>query len=119
MCNPDGRNIADLHCPVISVGLRAAFNLQLIKHLQTVTAPEIFNPLAVYDGRKNMYASHELDLGETGSREVAFLLFYYLTLYSTLNSTQFDVIPDPIVPGGRPPKVFKIRITKVAEINTE
>lgn len=45
-------------------------NMDLIKQLQTVVAPEVFTPPAVYDGRKNMFAARELPLGPTGSHEV-------------------------------------------------
>jgi len=44
--------------------------MELIKQLQTVVAPQIFTPRAVYDGRKNMFTIHDLPFGSTGSREV-------------------------------------------------
>jgi len=48
--------------------------MEIIKHLQTVAAPQIFTPRAVYDGRKNMFAVRELPFGESGIQEVnAFL----------------------------------------------
>ena len=35
-------------------------NMDLIRHLQEVIAPQVFTPRAVYDGRKNMFAIREL-----------------------------------------------------------
>ncbi|KAK2460730.1 hypothetical protein APHAL10511_007200 [Amanita phalloides] len=79
--------------------LPSKFNMELIQHMQRLHA-DIFTPQAVYDGRKNMFAPHQLQLGPTNSRE-------------------FDV-PSPDGGGGnsrRPPKVFKVKLTKVNEIN--
>lgn len=45
-------------------------NMDLIKQLQFVIAPQIFTPRAVYDGRKNMFAVRRLELGPTDSQEV-------------------------------------------------
>lgn len=51
--------------------LPARLNMDLIHHLQTVVAPQVFTPRAVYDGRKNMFAAATLplpngDWGEVG-----------------------------------------------------
>ncbi|PCH41081.1 Piwi-domain-containing protein [Wolfiporia cocos MD-104 SS10] len=87
--------------------LPARLNMQIINRLQTVIAPQVFTPRAVYDGRKNMFASQELPFG---------------------NSGDFDVtLSDPPSPGqtataegtDRPPKVYKVRLTHVAQINPE
>lgn len=43
--------------------------MDLIKQLQTIVAPQIFAPRAVYDGRKNIFAARELPFGETGTKE--------------------------------------------------
>ncbi|EGO01882.1 hypothetical protein SERLA73DRAFT_49361 [Serpula lacrymans var. lacrymans S7.3] len=61
------------HYDVISPSektLPARLNMELIKHLQTIDAPNVFTPPAVYDGRKNMFASRRLALGATDSQEV-------------------------------------------------
>lgn len=83
--------------------LPARLNMRLIEVLQTVVAPQVFTPRAVYDGRKNLFAARELPFG--GS-----------------NSAEFDVTlgnPAEVSPSGRGPKVYKIRLTHVAEINPE
>ena len=81
--------------------LPSRLNMVLIKKLQCEVAPEIFTPRAVYDGRKNIFASHELALGTSNARE-------------------FDVSLAPNGgSGNRPPKIYKVKITKVAEINPE
>ena len=46
------------------------FNMEIIKRLQTVVAPETFTPRVVYDGRKNIFAPRQLALGPTDSQEV-------------------------------------------------
>ncbi|KAI0702894.1 argonaute-like protein [Cytidiella melzeri] len=79
-------------------------NMDLIRHLQEVIAPQVFTPPAVYDGRKNMFAARELPFTE--------------------GSMTFDVsLPQQPTTTGAPPtrspKVYKIKITKVAEINPE
>ncbi|KAF5387029.1 hypothetical protein D9615_002113 [Tricholomella constricta] len=82
--------------------LATRLNTILIKKLQMEVAPDVFTPSAVYDGRKNMFAARELPLGPTNSRE-------------------FDVT---LAPAGttvseRPPKIYKVKVTKVNEINPE
>ena len=42
--------------------LPARLNMDLVTKLQTVVAPQTFNPRAVYDGRKNMFAARTLPL---------------------------------------------------------
>jgi hypothetical protein len=44
--------------------------MKIIRHLQEVVAPDTFTPLAVYDGRKNMFATRDLPLGPSGSASV-------------------------------------------------
>ncbi|TFY68234.1 hypothetical protein EVJ58_g1134 [Rhodofomes roseus] len=78
-------------------------NFLLVTRLQEVVAPAIFTPRAVYDGRKNMFAPQELDLGPT-------------------RSASFDVTledPDPNDKPGKGPKIYKIKLTWVASINSE
>ena len=48
----------------------ARLNMEIIKRLQTVAAPDVFTPRAVYDGRKNMFAPRKLPLGPNDTREV-------------------------------------------------
>jgi eukaryotic translation initiation factor 2C len=52
-----------------------AFNIKVIQHLQTQVAPEIFDPVAAYDGRKNMFAARDLPLGPTDSGSVSQFVF--------------------------------------------
>ncbi|KAH8113254.1 argonaute-like protein [Phellopilus nigrolimitatus] len=85
--------------------LPARLNMDLITHLQTYVAPNVFSPKAVYDGRKNLFAASTLKFpnGE--------------------NSCEFDVClsdtrtADVQRPSDKGPKVYKIRLNKVAEIN--
>ncbi|KAM6501034.1 hypothetical protein JOM56_004048 [Amanita muscaria] len=77
--------------------------MKLIDRLQDMY-PDIFNPRAVFDTKKNMYAvQRQLPLGPTDSRE-------------------FDVPnPDAAGDGGdgkRPPKMYKVKLTLVNQINT-
>lgn len=103
--------------------LPARLNMDLIRQLQTVVAPEIFTPRAVYDGRKNLFAVRELPFPE-GSKEVR-LFISLLSLCSSL--FQFDVaLVDKMSeaaasanPNAKGPKIYKIRLTKAAEINPE
>ncbi|KAI9063285.1 argonaute-like protein [Trametes sanguinea] len=100
------------HYDVISPSektLPARLNMEIVARLQTVTAPQIFTPRAVYDGRKNMFAARELPFGPSQAHE-------------------FEVtLVDPPSPGeaarggepGRPPKVYKVKLTHVATINPE
>ncbi|KAI0375597.1 argonaute-like protein [Pilatotrama ljubarskyi] len=87
--------------------LPARLNMEIIERLQTVIAPEVFTPRAVYDGRKNMFAARPLPFGTSGEFEVTLV--------------------DPPSPGdanrgaepGRPPKAYKVKLTHVATINPE
>ncbi|RDX47695.1 argonaute-like protein [Lentinus brumalis] len=54
--------------------LPSRFNMEIIKRLQTVIAPEVFTPRVVYDGRKNIFASRRLPLGPADTREFSFTL---------------------------------------------
>jgi eukaryotic translation initiation factor 2C len=72
--------------------------MDIIEQLQLFTAPEIFTPRVVYDGRKNVFAIRQLPFGSSDSRE-------------------FDVALTDT--SGRPPKIYKVEMTKVAEINPE
>lgn len=47
-------------------------NMDVIRELQTKTAPEIFTPRCVYDGRKNMFSIRELPFTE-GTAQVKFV----------------------------------------------
>jgi eukaryotic translation initiation factor 2C len=88
-------------CAVIAPAdkvLPARLNMDIITVLQKNVAPGVFTPPAVYDGRKNLFAIREI-LGVTPSQ-------------------QFDV-PIPSGAPEKPPKVFKITVTKVVEINPE
>lgn len=95
-------------------------NMDLIKELQTVVAPQTFTPPGVYDGRKNLFAVRELPFGGSGSQEVKQTSFV-LSLRLTLIHLQFDVsLPDSRSgASSKGPKVYKIKLTKVAEINPE
>ena len=101
--------------------LPARFNMDLITRLQTQVEPAMFTPRAVYDGRKNMFTVKELPFGPTNSREVIRSLMQCHHFEVAHNHLQFDIsLTDPRVePGARGPKVYKVRLTKVAEINTE
>ncbi|KIK66591.1 hypothetical protein GYMLUDRAFT_69767 [Collybiopsis luxurians FD-317 M1] len=83
--------------------LPVRMNMEIIRALQERVAPTIFTPPGVYDGRKNFFSSHKLNLGPDGMKE-------------------FDVtldIPDEVPKGGKGPKVYKVRLNEVAQINPE
>ncbi|KAI5124926.1 hypothetical protein M0805_007353 [Coniferiporia weirii] len=85
--------------------LPARLNMDLIKHLQDNVAPEIFKPKAVYDGRKNIFAASTLKF-PSGEDHFEFDV--------TLSDTRTS---DTQRGSDRGPKVYKIRLNKVAEIN--
>jgi eukaryotic translation initiation factor 2C len=97
--------------------------MDLVKQLQTVVAPQLFTPRAVYDGRKNIFSARELPFGETGIKEesVLFSGFHRCILLFMPYFAQFDVslADSRAETRGKGPKVYKIRLTKVAEINPE
>lgn len=84
--------------------LPARLNMLIIKALQEVVARDVFITPAVYDGRKNMFSTH--------------ILF-------PEHSRTFDVTlaagkPPPAgAGGGKPPKLYKVKITQAASINPE
>ncbi|KAI6035170.1 argonaute-like protein [Pisolithus orientalis] len=88
--------------------LPARLNMDLVNHLMSVEAVDIFTPPAVYDGRKNMFAPRKLALGPSDSQEFNVSLSDDANRGSPGENT-----------GGRGPKVYKIRLTKVATINPE
>ena len=45
--------------------------MDIIEQLQLFTAPDIFNPRVVYDGRKNIFAIRQLPFGPSDSQEVS------------------------------------------------
>jgi eukaryotic translation initiation factor 2C len=88
--------------------LPARLNMDLIDHLQKIDARNVFTPPAVYDGRKNMFAPRELPLGPNDTQEFNVCLSDETTRGSPGENTS-----------GRGPKVYKIKLTKVATINPE
>lgn len=88
---------------VASEKLPARVNMLLFDRLQKVVKPDVFTRSAVYDGRKNAFTTYRLPLGPNDSAE-------------------FNVTMErqgPPSQSSRPPKVYPIKLTKVAEINTE
>lgn len=81
-------------------GMPIKWNQDLIRILQERIAPTIFTPRVVYDGRKNIFAARRLPLAGGGG-----------------DSQSFDVTMEPPREGGRPPKVHKVTLKHVAEIN--
>ncbi|GJE84216.1 argonaute-like protein [Phanerochaete sordida] len=76
--------------------------MEIIRKLQEETAPEVFTPRCVYDGRKNMFGIRELPFEE--------------------GSAQFDVqMGTPPSPGSlaREQRPYKVKLTLVAQINPE
>jgi len=88
--------------------LPARLNMDLIDHLQKIDALNVFTPPAAYDGRKNMFSPRELPLGPNGTQEFDVCLSDATTRGSPGENTSV-----------RGPKVYKIRLTKVATINPE
>ncbi|KAH9899908.1 argonaute-like protein [Cubamyces lactineus] len=86
--------------------LPARLNMEIIARLQTVTAPQVFTPRAVYDGRKNMFAARELPFGPSKAQE------FEVTLVDPPS-------PGEVARGGRPPKAYKVKLKHVATINPE
>ncbi|KAI0796707.1 argonaute-like protein [Abortiporus biennis] len=84
--------------------LPAKLCMDLIRHLQEVDHPDIFNPKAVYDGRKNMFSCTKFNIPETGQ---------------TFDVTLAEPRTQPPREGARGPKIYKIKVVKVAEINAE
>lgn len=58
----------------------------LIHELQTYTAPDIFQPPAAYDGRKNMFSIQEFPFGGLSSKEVRLSQ----SLLANLNNDDFS-----------------------------
>ncbi|KAJ7754236.1 argonaute-like protein [Mycena maculata] len=81
--------------------LPARMTMDLIRRLQFDVAPQIFTPRCVYDGRKNIFSIRKLPF-DTGSQE------FDVTLADATANTS-----------GKGPKVYKIKLTHVAEINPE
>ncbi|KAJ7611818.1 argonaute-like protein [Roridomyces roridus] len=82
--------------------LPARMTMDLVRRLQFDIAPQIFTPRCVYDGRKNIFSIRRLPF-DTGSQE-------------------FEVtLADATAPSasGKGPKVYKLKLTHVAEINPE
>jgi eukaryotic translation initiation factor 2C len=96
-------------------------NVELVKRLQFNIAPGIFTPRAVYDGRKNLYASHELRFANKASSQEVSIGGITDPALPNKVLRQFGVtLSDAGGDGsGKAPKEYKIRLAKVAEINPE
>ncbi|KAK1223273.1 hypothetical protein PQX77_013861 [Marasmius sp. AFHP31] len=79
--------------------------LRLIDQLQRVQAPEIFKPVGVYDGKKNLYMPHDLDFGKDSAGK-------------PLTSKAFELAVPKDDPA-KPPNVYSIKLTKAATVNPE
>lgn len=111
--------------------LPARLNLDIIKELQ-ISRADVFTPKAVYDGRKNMFSIKELSLknkekNKDKNKDQAFEEASTLTIPAICHSlhkaiSQFKVtLPDTGGGGDKSkgPKEYKVRLTKVAQINPE
>ncbi|CAE6432989.1 unnamed protein product, partial [Rhizoctonia solani] len=78
------------------------WNQEVIRILQERIAPTVFSPRAVYDGRKNLFASRRLPLAGGDGNSQTF---------------EFSLDSGPPRPGGRPPKTHKVVLKHVATIN--
>ncbi|KAG6909902.1 hypothetical protein DXG01_014716 [Tephrocybe rancida] len=94
-----------LHLVAFSINVHPRVNRLLLKKLEEEVAPEIFTKKTVFDGRKNLFASYELALGPTNSRQAC--------SYTLLSIGEARSNSD------RSPKIYSITITKVNEINPE
>ncbi|QRV72499.1 argonaute-like protein [Ceratobasidium sp. AG-Ba] len=74
------------------------FNMDLIRVLQARVASAVFTPRAVYDGHKNLFASRKLRL-------------------SGGDSQTFEVTLEPAREGAPPPRVYRVTLKHVAEID--
>ncbi|KAK7695892.1 hypothetical protein QCA50_000531 [Cerrena zonata] len=81
--------------------------MELIVRLQEVIHPDIFEPKGVYDGRKNMFSIRRYPF-ENDTR------IFDVTLGDTIQGS-----PGGTVKSNKGPKVYKIKLAKVAEINPE
>ncbi|KAL0578891.1 hypothetical protein V5O48_003124 [Marasmius crinis-equi] len=79
--------------------------LKLIDRLQRVTEPDLFKPLGVYDGKKNLFMPHNLDFGKDDSGK-------------PIVSKSFDVAMPKADPA-KPPTVYRITLSKAAVVNPE
>ncbi|KAI0698193.1 argonaute-like protein [Cerioporus squamosus] len=93
--------------------LPARLNMEIIKWLQTVIAPEVFTPRVVYDGRKNVFASRRLPLGPTDTREFSFSLADAPALQATEGGSE------PRSEPRRGPRVYTVRLALANTINPE
>ncbi|RDX49272.1 argonaute-like protein [Lentinus brumalis] len=95
--------------------LPARLNMEIIKRLQTVAAPDVFTPRVVYDGRKNIFAPRKLPLGPTDTREFRFTL----TDPASPQASQAAEAEGETGERRRGPKVYKVKLALVNTINTE
>ncbi len=98
--------------------------MEIIKRLQERDRPQIFTPRAAYDGRKNLFSIRELPFTEGTQTVRAVMDHRPIVVFTDHAVFQFDVtLSDGPPPGttssGKGPKVYKVKLTKVAEINPE
>ncbi|KAF9464018.1 argonaute-like protein [Collybia nuda] len=86
---------------VITPPLSVRRNLQIFKILRK-SAPQVFIRQVIYDGKKNLFATYQLPLGNTDSEK--FVLFFE---------------DDKPTKSDRPPRPYEVILTKVQEINLE
>jgi len=87
--------------------------LEIIDRLQLFAQPQLFNPRAAYDGQKNMYTYQELPSAEVPTSQSSLLL---VCLFPR---SQFEVQMSDRPREGSTSGIFKVRITKVAEIDPQ
>lgn len=89
----------------LTLPIRVTF--ELIKRLQLNVAPNVFSPRGVYDGRKNFFTARALSFGDSAEFDVS------------LSDAPSPGMQQEGQPPRRSPKYYKIRLTRVAEINPE
>lgn len=102
--------------------LPARVNLDILRQVEQDN-PSIFEKHLAYDGKKIAYASYDVPLG--GSSRTVGNLRLVLRIYFLTYLFQFEVTLAPknggTAPkaGGRPPRVYKLKLSQAAMINTE
>ena len=90
--------------------------MELFKQLQNEIAPTVFTDKVSYDGRKNFYASYRLNIPDDAAEVRAFC--DSAPPSSDYTAAQFQ-IPIPSGNPDRPPRVYRIKIKLVNQINPE
>lgn len=91
--------------------------MEIIRHLQEQIDSAIFTPRAAYDGKKNLFSTHVLKFDNDQDTQTVCDCFGLVCVELMKTSLTYFSSAGSTAAPPRPPRIIKVKLMKVAEIN--